>query len=57
MGPFDLSAGYNEIEWDTCDFIGDKIGSGIYFYKVVAIREEPGQRLTTSKLDKFLVIR
>lgn len=57
LGPFDLSAGYNEIEWDTCDFIGDKIGSGIYFYKVVAIREEPGQRLTTSKLDKFLVIR
>jgi Secretion system C-terminal sorting domain/Putative Ig domain len=31
-----LEAGYHEIEWNGCDRYGQKVSSGVYFYKITA---------------------
>jgi hypothetical protein len=48
------NAGYRRLRWDGVDANGNKVGSGIYFYRITAIGESGKQ---FSKVMKLLLLK
>ncbi len=48
------SAGYRRVRWDGVDANGNKVGSGMYFYRITAIGESGKQ---FSKVMKLLLLK
>ena len=46
---------HNELVWDGLDDFGDKIGKGVYLYKL-EIRSENGKK-TDSKIEKLVILK
>ena len=50
------SSGHNKIYWDTRDELGNRVGNGIYIYKILASSEGLA-REETSKISKLMILR
>jgi flagellar hook assembly protein FlgD len=56
MGPDNWTPGLNQAYWDTRDELGNRIGNGIYIYKIEA-ESEGLSKEETSKISKLMILR
>ncbi|MBN2104534.1 type IX secretion system sortase PorU [bacterium] len=49
--------GFNMIEWNGRDDVGDSLSNGVYLYKVDASANIDGKRVKVSKMNKLMVYR
>ncbi len=56
ISPQNKPSGPNKIYWDTRDALGNRVGNGIYIYKVLASSEGLTKE-ETSKISKLMMLR
>jgi len=49
-------SGFNMIDWDGTDEMGDRIATGVYLYKIIASSRFSEKTLKTEKIERLMIV-